>query len=357
MTDFGVHALATAVGKLGLELDDIPSLRSAFELSEARIERARAHLTDHLANQPHTTDVVAFGSLARREMTAASDFDYLVINYSLDPAPGAARRVLQAADELRHVLAYPEQAGDLEAIAVRPPGTTGLFGRIVSASDMVERIGLEEDTNHSHTRRVLILEESVSLFDPNLHARLLSSIIDRYLADRAVGADSVPRFLLNDLVRYWRTLAVDYQAKSIADRSAYSLRYLKLIISRKLTFAASLVPLLTCRTLDHDQVNAHLVEAFQAPTLLRLLQLEPELDTEAARQALRKCIEIADQFGNKLGSSDWREAIKQECRLADPRDQPEFGAMRNLGKELQEHLQTIFTSPRLRWFTEKYLIF
>jgi predicted nucleotidyltransferase len=357
MTDFGADALLAAASPLGLLQRDIPALYKAFQLSGQRIEKARAHLAEQLTGQDYTADVVAFGSLARREMTLASDFDYLVINYGLEPTPGATRQVLQAADGLRHVFGDSGNSGNADAFVVRGPGSTGLFGRIVSAPDMVERIGLEEDTNHSQTRRILILEESVSLFQSGLHEKLLNSIIERYLADRVARADSVPRFLLNDLIRYWRTVAVDYQAKTSADHSTYSLRYLKLILSRKLTFAASIVPLFTCRKLAPEQVSGHLVNAFQAPSLLRLLQLEPELEDDTARTALRRCIEIADMFADKLGSQDWRDAVKAECKEGDARNKPYFGSMRELGKELQEHLQTIFTTKPLRPFTDKYMIF
>ncbi|WP_367133254.1 hypothetical protein [Saccharothrix sp. HUAS TT1] len=332
---------------VGLTSASVPALHASFNRSDMLIDRARVQLHSAVQDSEVNVDVVGFGSLARREFTSESDLDYLVVTYGLDPHPGSARRMLQHTDSLRFTL--------FEDNEVRPPGATGVFGRVTSASDMVERIGLEDDTNHSHTRRILLLEESVSLFQPERHRQLLDSMIDRYLFGRVRGKESVPRFLLNDIVRYWRTIAVDYQAKSFGS-TLYSLRYLKLLISRKITFAASLVPLLECLNVDHNNVAQHLSTAYTEPSILRLLRLAPWLDDEAT-ELLRSSVTLADKFIEKLGDAQWRSTIADECSRSDPTTEPEFGLVRQWGKDLQVNLQKIFMSPKIIHFTERYLLF
>lgn len=63
------------------------------------------------------------------------------------------------------------------------PGRRGLFGHIASAPGLTERIGLEQDTNVSTTRRLLVLEESVSVYRPDRRLELLRAILERYLFD------------------------------------------------------------------------------------------------------------------------------------------------------------------------------
>src|SRR5207247_550348 len=105
----------------------------------------------------------------------------------------------------------------------------------------------------------------------------LTRLVDRYLLDyQTKPKPGVPRFLVNDVVRYWRTIAVDYQAKKWDELDEnWGLRYLKLIVSRKLTFAGTLVslfiPAITHKNVDREM----LVRQFGMPPLARLAQVLP----------------------------------------------------------------------------------
>ena len=99
------------------------------------------------------------------------------------------------------------------------PGDTGTFGTIASSHDVVHHIGGLDDTNRNMTRRLLLLLESTAVVNPLIRSRVIRAVLDRYvvwgrgLASRTAGGFRVPRFLLNDVVRFWRTVAVDYAAK------------------------------------------------------------------------------------------------------------------------------------------------
>src|SRR6185503_7225481 len=120
---------------------------------------------------------------------------------------------------------------------------------------------------------VLLLEESVSLLEPRLHRKLVEVIIGRYLYEGQGDANGPPRFLLNDVVRYWRTIAVDYEAKVWRDLAVdgWGVRYLKLRISRKLTFVSALVSLFLVALEKPSDPTAFLREQFvDIPALARL---------------------------------------------------------------------------------------
>jgi hypothetical protein len=114
----------------------------------------------------------------------------------------------------------------------------------VIAANLYESIGLDIDTNANMTRRLLLLTESKSVLSEETYNSVVDNILLRYCSDylppiREQGSHAkTPRYLLNDLVRLWRTIAVDFGTKrwrTIKDDS--HLRLVKLRITRKILFA------------------------------------------------------------------------------------------------------------------------
>ena len=157
--------------KLGLG-DQMPTLSQNAEHSLQTLAEAKSWLEQEVPIvQSGEVDVLILGSYARLEASGVSDFDYLIVMHSLPQNVRIGRRLLQAADEfIRDSL---ETSGES-----RKPGRTGLFGQITAAADLTERIGLEQDTNLSHTRRLLILEESRSIYRPDLHRKLVHAVCE-----------------------------------------------------------------------------------------------------------------------------------------------------------------------------------
>ena len=240
----------------------------------------------------------------------------------------------------------------------------------VASQELVDRIGLESDTNLSHSRRVLVLEESRSLLHPALHDRLVKRILERYLFDYSVQESRVPRFLMNDILRYWRTVAVDYQAKRWEELRAkkWGLRYLKLRSTRKLTFAGSLAGTLMPAILGDITTADSLKAQFDKPALARIASLAPVAVGTSAEQPLRRVLRIADRFVGWLAAEDWRNEM---AAVVDPKDAKEgsrFELARDETVSLQSALDGLFHSDipvegstseitTLRDLTRHYLMF
>ncbi len=347
MTDSG--PFEEALRSLGLE-GQTPTLAQNAADSRHVLERAKSAIANAVPpSAAGDVDVIVLGSFARLEASGESDFDYLVVAHGLPQDVRVSRQLLNAADSFIE--------GELKGSRrSRQPGATGLFGHITAAPDLTERIGLEQDTNLSHSRRVLILEESRSVYRPDLHERLLRAIMERYLVDYPTPKQGPPRFLLNDIIRYWYTIAVDYQAKRWESPSeGWGLRYLKLLTTRKLAYAGTLASLLQCDDQQPATVD-YLVQEFSQPPLARLGKLA--LDGRFhQREALRNAILYAESFAEFLADGDRRDRVKGIDSREEAERVPEFAAMRELADDLAKALESLFFDSHLGPRARRYLAF
>jgi predicted nucleotidyltransferase len=184
-------------------------------------------------------NIVVVGSLARGEVTQASDVDWMLLVDGLsDP---------------KHLDVVHKVGKEIARLTDTKVGQEGYFGTIVSSHDLVHHIGGQNDTNQNMTRRILLLLESVAIGRNEAHERVMRNVLSRYLyEDRGLWFGTskmkVPRFLFNDISRYWRTMAVDFPYKQRTRPGGdFALKNFKLRLSRKLIYLAGMLACFECQ--------------------------------------------------------------------------------------------------------------
>jgi len=313
-----------------------PNLSHARVLTEQRL----ADLRERLANVDCDADasVTLFGSWGRRELTTLSDYDWAIL------VDGGERAAVKPALE-RVENAVGASAGR--------PGSQGVFGTAVFCDHLVERIGLDADDNSNLTRRMLLLLESVAVANEGAHASCRERVLRGYLDD-TVKDYRPPRFFLNDLIRYWRTICVDFVGKEReGSGQKWALRNLKLGASRKVLFAGGLLPTLLCHRFRTVDMAAFLAEALERPSVDRLAWAFLELD---AADAGVRAIGAYDQFLGLIGEPESRVELEQLSR-ADAQVSEVFRHGRRLGEELEQGLLALLFETRIEPLVREYGIF
>jgi hypothetical protein len=194
----GVRQPQRVTGDRGVARLEVASGVSFQHIAAARAETER-RLVEHRSRTASVridedAAVVLMGSWGRREVTSETTTSWCY------PWRRPRENAVPSIEEVA------------EALGGRPPGPEEVFGRQVRLDELRGKIGRDEDTNPNLTRRMLLIPESVAICGDSVHGDARGALIARYL-EANVKDHRPPGFLLNDLVRFWRTIAVDFESK------------------------------------------------------------------------------------------------------------------------------------------------
>lgn len=339
----GIADPAGAVEELPAAAEHCAALLEARTRTEGELRQLRERID--LALLPDRTSLVLFGSWGRHELTDESDDDWalLVDDADLD-LEGPA--VLAALEHLRDVFKTD-----------KAPGRQAYFGCAVRSEPLSERIGLDEDDTRNLTRRMLLLLESVAVTGADVHRSVQDRVLARYL-ERHHKDFRPPRFLVNDILRYWRTICVDFEGKLAQDqrdaaaKDKFVMRNAKLRTSRKMLYASGLLPALLCHYLRAEDMQEFLRQQIDAlatdrvaRAFLHLGPADPALRTMAAYS---DWIELIASKANRDELSSLNEASRY--------DSPVFGEVRRIGELLDNSLTGVLFERSLSQIAPKYVV-
>jgi hypothetical protein len=320
-----------------------PALTAARERTARRLTE-RGALLDGLSIDRHAA-VVLMGSWGRHEITAGSDDDYVVLVRGFPPAGGGWGTAQETAAKVAE--RFARDPGGFSA-----PGRQGVFAEVVHSADLLQ-VGLDDDTNTNLTRRMLLVLESVAACHEDVLAGVRLDVIHDYLRD-ALRDRRPPRFLLNDLVRYWRTIGVDFVAKDRERAGAgWGLRNAKLRTSRKLLFASGLLPVLRCHELRAEGIAPFLAEQFAMPPTDRVA--DAFLRYGAAAEGA-DALAAYDAFLALLDNDEARAELRAVAGRTAAADSPRWREVAELGGTIERNLMALLFETELGAVTQRYAV-
>jgi predicted nucleotidyltransferase len=330
------------------------AITAAREKAAEATDRLRGVLE---AQVPVDTSLVVYGSLARREYTDGSDVDWtLLVDGRADPVHRDAEAAIRA--RLQHA-------------GFRQPTPGGTFGGLTFSHELIHNIGGDDDTNRNTTQRILLLLESIPIGEPAAYGRVIHNILRRYIEEdlppTGEVAARVPRFLLNDVSRYWRTITVDFAHKRRISDAGWALRTAKLRMSRKLIYVAGLLNCFSCE-FDFDGVErvsggsspSHVVAHLEA-----LVHTSPlDILARYVLQYFGECSGTAQQVFGAYDEfltvlSDARRVHLKEMTVEAAIGDSIYDEVRRIAQRFQDGLTALFfeRNTPLRDLTTRYGVF
>lgn len=176
------------------------------------------------------------GSIARNEYGEKSDIDLFIV--SEERIKKIEEYAIYAAlIEINQKLGYPEFSNDARYLRVYP------------IADLITATGSPRDDNENlFTARQLLLLESKCLYNEPLYQKIITEILRHYFNDFDGQEDFKPIFLLNDILRYWRTLCLNYEQIRHDKNRPWRKKNINLKFSRKITIFSTVIAIIS----DHS---------------------------------------------------------------------------------------------------------
>lgn len=292
-------------------------ITQAKQYSEKKLSELRCGLATLVI--PKDDIVLTCGSYARREASKESDCDSFVITpHEISNEPPIDENI----------------KNKIKDIVPIDPSLEGPFWKVESQAGMLVNIGGDQDSNPKLTRRMLLLLEGEWLFNEGGLAVIRRKILERYIRED-MADHQLARFLLNDIIRYYRTIAIDYEFKTGEgdNPKPWGIRNIKLVFSRKLLYASGLFSVAMTAGRTRDQKIEILENLFGMSAIDRLIDI-------CGLNRVEGILKSYSLFLESLENSETRNKLKKIRK--EERSDSVFRNLKNEGHHFTGELLKLF---------------
>ncbi|MDM0122632.1 hypothetical protein [Variovorax arabinosiphilus] len=296
-------------------LQDNNKLQDRMNRSRIKLGELRSQANNYEALQNDRLSVFAAGSLGRLETGEKSDFDVFMICDSEERRTSGKSsvsrleeyEVFSALIRINEDLNYPKFSGD------------GRFLKTYELQDMIKATGSpQDDSENLFTARMLLLLESQPVTNEELYQRGTALVVENYFRD-GLGRDNFrPLFLMNDLLRYWRTLCLNYEVYRNEPERPWLKKSLNLKFSRKLTIFSTVLSLLAGRASD----SSAFLDLCNLTPIERLADALDAIDDPTLEKGFSNALGTYESFlkAKEIGSIEFETTPTFRKRHADLAD-------------------------------------
>lgn len=248
--------------------------KSEFSIEKLGEFKEKLKSSQELQNRNNLCIYVT-GSYGRYEAAEQSDLDLFFLyendknDFSRIDKTLIDAHIIQCAREMK----LPEFSGD------------GKYLEMHNINDLYNEMGSVKDDYYNYfSARMLLLLESRPIYNESLYEKILHETVKRYYKDfHRHEKNFQPVFLVNDIIRFWRTMCLNYEhnrhrklngkhtSEELEVKKCEShIKNLKLKFSRKLTCYSFLLHVLWGDVVKQDNV----IDLIKLTPLERLKKLE-----------------------------------------------------------------------------------
>lgn len=294
-------ATAPAATRCFDALQSHAALAKRRQQSRKRLDCVRDALkkSDIIRDKPLA--IFCAGSLARMESGKKSDLDLFVTACG----GGEVRK------RLFQITLFSELMEINERLKFPPFSNDGEYLKVYFMEDLKKHTGSpRDDSENLFTTRMLLMLESQPIVHEHIYRKHLRAILELYYRDRKATSPFKPIFLLNDLLRYWRTMCLNYEERRHDTHRPFRKKNVNLKFSRMLTVFGTVLPLIAEPA---DSVSK--VESLCKKTPLQ--RLATGLDLLGDEQLANSWCDILDVYDRFLS---WKETDDVEHFLTEQKE-------------------------------------
>lgn len=296
-------------------------MNNIIEFSEDIVEKIRTDLSSKtMPNNDFC--VVVTGSYGRNEASSVSDMDWFIISkegFNIDDSETIKHIVTEAVNNL----------------VEKNVGETGTFGGIIKESELLVNFGGDKETNQDFTRRMLYMLESKWLFNEKQYVSLKKTILEKYIKNDLPDS-SLNRFMLNDVIRYYRTICTDYEYKVHENGKSWGVRKIKLRFSRKLLYFSGLITIASTSNFSREKKIAKTLLLLDLTPIERIILI-------IGKQQTKKMLCYYKEFLDEISKDSVRESLNNINTRVQRKENLEYQHLKNLSQHFNWELEKCFS--------------
>ncbi|MCL2135498.1 MAG: hypothetical protein FWH37_08130 [Candidatus Bathyarchaeota archaeon] len=309
-----------------------------WQYSQDILTKLNQKLSKHVNNEDLTIAVA--GSFGRFEAGIPSDLDFFVVSCNDDCTNQQIHQtVTMFAKELNLNL----------------PNNDGVFSKVLQLPQIITAMGNQRETPDELAQRLLLLVETQPIYNESFYEKAINDILDKYFDLHKNYPDKEAVILLNDLIKYFRYICMNYQFNFWNNEEKWVIRNIKLRHSRVVMYAGLLFVLLNASKYGKNK-TAYIKEKIKLTPIERIVSVLTENYVDPS-----PLFECYDKYLGRINNAEVRKVFAADCpvKYTDRYKNPIFKELKINSDQLQTFLTNSVLGMKKNW-TQKafeYLIF